>query len=154
MKTELWLIGKTTFPYLEEGCKDYIKRLKRMTDFNVQILPDVKAGEPAILKEKEARMLLEKLKPDDKLILLDERGKSFSSTEWAQELQNMQMSAVKRVVFLVGGAYGFHEKIYERSSEMLSLSRMTFSHQLIRLIFLEQLYRGFTIINRVPYHHE
>lgn len=154
MKTELWLIGKTAFPYLEEGCQDYIKRLKRMTDFNVQILPDVKANEPAILKDKEARMLLEKLKPEDKLILLDERGKSFSSTEWAQELENMQMSAVKRVIFLVGGAYGFHETVYERSNAMLSLSRMTFSHQLIRLIFLEQLYRAFTIIHRIPYHHE
>ena len=154
MKTELWLIGKTAFPYLEDGCQDYIKRLKRMTDFHVQILPDVKSNETNVLKEKEARMVLDRLRPDDKLVLLDERGKTFSSTEWAREMETMQMNAVKRVIFLVGGAYGFHDLLYHRANAQLSLSKMTFSHQLIRLIFLEQLYRAFTIIQRIPYHHD
>ena len=153
MKIEFWVTGKTAFSYLDEGCKDYIKRLSRLTDFNMQILPDVKTSDTSSLLIKEAKQVLEKLKADDQLILLDERGKMMSSTDWAADLEQRQMNNQKRVVYLIGGAYGFDELLYQRANAMMSMSKLTFSHQIIRLLFLEQLYRAFTIIKGLPYHH-
>ena len=153
MKIEFWVTGKTAFSYLDEGCKDYIKRLSRLTDFNMLILPDVKSSDTSTLLLKEAKQVLEKLKADDQLILLDERGKMMSSTEWAADLEQRQMNNQKRVVYLIGGAYGFDELLYQRANAMMSMSKLTFSHQIIRLLFLEQLYRAFTIIKGLPYHH-
>lgn len=154
MKIEFWVLGKTAFKYLDVGIQDYQKRLKRLTNFELIVFPDIKAKSPQIFKEKEAKQVLEKLKKEDQLILLDDKGSSFTSIEFAQEIEKRQMLLQKKVIFLVGGAYGFHESIYERTNAQLSLSKMTFSHQLIRLIFLEQLYRAFTIIKGLPYHHE
>lgn len=154
MKIEFWVLGKTAFKYLDVGIQDYQKRLKRLTNFELIVFPDIKAKSPQIFKEKEAKQVLEKLKKEDQLILLDDKGQSFTSIEFAQEIEKRQMLLQKKVIFLVGGAYGFHESIYERANSQLSLSKMTFSHQLIRLIFLEQLYRAFTIIKGLPYHHE
>jgi 23S rRNA (pseudouridine1915-N3)-methyltransferase len=154
MKVEFWVIGKTAFKYLDEGMKDYGKRLSRWVDFQVVVFPGSKSSDHKVLMLIEAKQVLEKLKPDDQLILMDERGKMLSSNEFAEELSRRQMLSQKRLVFLIGGAYGFDQSLYDRSNMMLSLSKMTFSHQIIRLIFLEQLYRAFTIIKGLPYHHE
>ena len=154
MKIEFWVLGKTSFKYLDQGIQDYEKRLKRFTDFQIVIIPDIKANDPKTFITKEAKQILERIKPEDQLILLDDKGKSFTSLEFAEEIEKRQMLQQKKIIFLVGGAYGFDESIYKRSNAMLSLSSMTFSHQIIRLIFLEQLYRAFTIIKGLPYHHE
>jgi len=154
MKIEFWVLGKTTFKYLDEGCQDYIKRLNRLTDFQMFVLPDIKANDPRTFMTKEAGQILAKLRPEDQLILLDERGKMYNSISFAREIERRQMLHQKRVIFLVGGAYGFDEAVYNRSNALLSLSQMTFSHQLVRVLFLEQLYRAFTIIKGLPYHHE
>lgn len=154
MKVEFWVLGKTTFKYLDEGIKDYSKRMTRLTDFQMVVLPDIKANDPKSFMSKEAKQILEKLKPEDQLILLDERGKMYSSIQFAQEIEKRQMLLQKKIIFLVGGAYGFDESVYKRSNAQLSLSPMTFSHQLVRVLFLEQLYRAFTIIKGLPYHHE
>mgnify|MGYP003556308100 FL=1 len=154
MKIEFWVLGKTSFKYLDQVIQDYEKRLKRFTDFQIVIIPDIKANDPKTFITKEAKQILERIKPEDQLILLDDKGKSFTSLEFAEEIEKRQMLQQKKIIFLVGGAYGFDESIYKRSNAMLSLSSMTFSHQIIRLIFLEQLYRAFTIIKGLPYHHE
>jgi 23S rRNA (pseudouridine1915-N3)-methyltransferase len=139
---------------LDEGIQDYQKRLKRFTDFQIVILPDIKANDPKTFIIKEAKQVLEKINPEDQLILLDDKGKNYTSLQFAEEIEKRQMLHQKKIIFLVGGAYGFDESVYKRANAMLSLSSMTFSHQIIRLIFLEQLYRAFTIIKGLPYHHE
>lgn len=157
MKTEVMMIGKTAFSYLEQGCKEYFQRLQRFTDIEWTIIPDIKSAthlSPETLKSKEADAILAKLKPDDVLILLDENGDTFSSRKFARWIEQQQLNSTKKLVFLIGGAYGFDDKIYQRARYKISLSEMTFSHQLIRLIFMEQLYRAFTIINGLPYHHD
>ena len=154
MKIEFWVLGKTSFKYLDQGIQDYEKRLKRFTDFQIVIIPDIKANDPKTFITKEAKQILERIKPEDQLILLDDKGKSFTSLEFAEEIEKRQMLQQKKIIFLVGGAYGFDESVYNRANALLSLSSMTFSHQIIRLIFLEQLYRAFTIIKGLPYHHE
>lgn len=154
MKIEFWVLGKTSFKYLDEGIQDYQKRLKRFTDFQTIIIPDIKANDPKTFITKEAKQVLDKLNPEDQLILLDDKGKNYTSLQFAEEIEKRQMLHQKKVIFLVGGAYGFDDTIYKRANALLSLSSMTFSHQIIRLIFLEQLYRAFTIIKGLPYHHE
>ena len=154
MKIEFWVLGKTSFKYLDEGIQDYQKRLKRFTDFQTIIIPDIKANDPKKFITKEAKQVLDKLNPEDQLILLDDKGKNYTSLQFAEEIEKRQMLHQKKVIFLVGGAYGFDDTIYKRANALLSLSSMTFSHQIIRLIFLEQLYRAFTIIKGLPYHHE
>lgn len=157
MKVELWLIGKTSFGYIKEGMEIYQKRLTHYLPFEVSIIPDIKNAKnlrPNQIKVKEGATINSKLKKEDFLILLDERGKHFSSVEFAKFLdQKLQMS-YKKIVFLVGGAYGFSEDIYKRANSKLSLSKMTFSHQMIRLFVLEQIYRGMTILRNEPYHNE
>jgi 23S rRNA (pseudouridine1915-N3)-methyltransferase len=156
MKVTLWQIGKTAFPYLEEGMGIYESRLKRYLPFQVETLPDVKNAQKlsgAQLKTKEGELILARLKPDDHLVLLDERGKMYASREWAKVWEGELMKPHKRIIFLIGGAYGFSEKVYERANAKLSLSKMTFSHQMIRLFFLEQLYRAMTILRNEPYHN-
>ena len=154
MKIEFWVLGKTSFKHLDQGIQDYAKRLKYLTNFQMFVFSDIKAKEANTFLKKEAKQVLNKLNKDDQLILLDERGKMFSSIEFAKEIEKRQMLQQKRVVFLIGGAYGFDESIYQRANAKISLSKMTFSHQLIRVLFLEQLYRAFTIIKGLPYHHE
>jgi 23S rRNA (pseudouridine1915-N3)-methyltransferase len=157
MKVELWLIGKTSFGYIKEGMEIYQKRLTHYLPFEVSIILDIKNAKnlrPNQIKVKEGATINSKLKKEDFLILLDERGKHFSSVEFAKFLdQKLQMS-YKKIVFLVGGAYGFSEDIYKRANSKLSLSKMTFSHQMIRLFVLEQIYRGMTILRNEPYHNE
>lgn len=154
MKIEFWVLGKTAFKYLDEGIQDYQKRLKRFTDFQIVIIPDIKANDPKTFITKEAKQVLDRINPEDQLILLDDKGKNYTSIQFAEEIEKRQMLQQKKIIFLVGGAYGFDDSVYKRANALLSLSTMTFSHQIIRLIFLEQLYRAFTIIKGLPYHHE
>lgn len=154
MKIEFWVLGKTAFKYLDEGIQDYQKRLKRFTDFQIVIIPDIKANDPKTFITKEAKQVLDRINPEDQLILLDDKGKNYTSIQFAEEIEKRQMLQQKKIIFLVGGAYGFEDSVYKRANALLSLSTMTFSHQIIRLIFLEQLYRAFTIIKGLPYHHE
>ena len=156
MKIELWVIGKTNEPYLKQGIELYVKRLSHYLPFQMIVIPDVKTSKgmkPPQLKNKEAEVILQKLKSEDLLILLDEKGKSFSSIAFAQYLDQLLMRPGRRLVFLVGGAFGFSEALYKRAQGQLSLSEMTFSHQMIRLFFVEQLYRAMTILRNEPYHN-
>jgi 23S rRNA (pseudouridine1915-N3)-methyltransferase len=157
MKTELWLTGKTIFPYLEEGIGIYEKRLVHYLPFQLVVLPEVKNGgtlPPEQLKRREGEVIKTRLKSDDFLVLLDERGKQFTSVEFAAFIEQKQMLGPKRLIFLIGGAWGFPEEIYQRANFRLSLSNMTFSHQMVRLFFLEQLYRAMTILRGESYHNE
>jgi 23S rRNA (pseudouridine1915-N3)-methyltransferase len=157
MKFSLIFVGKTSFKYLEIGIAEYEKRIKRYTDFEIKILKDLKTGKnmPAnIVKIKEGELILKQLKDSDFLILLDEKGKQYSSREFADFIDHKMITGGKRIVFLIGGAFGFSESVYKRANSKLSLSKMTFSHQPIRLLFAEQLYRAFTIIKGEPYHND
>ena len=156
MKVHFWVIGKTNESYLKEGIAIYEKRLRHYLPFEYQVLPDVKqAGKLSArqLKEKEAELVLKQIKSDDYLILLDENGKSLGSVELAKQMERWLQLPQKRLIFLVGGAFGFDQQIYNRANQKLSLSKMTFSHQMIRLFFTEQLYRAMTILRNEPYHN-
>ena len=156
MKVELWAIGKTNERYLEEGMALYEKRLKHYLPFQWSVLPDIKgAGSLSAqqVKAKEGESILSKLKDDDLLILLDERGRSLSSEGFATYLDKKLQQSQRRLIFLIGGAYGFSDALYERAKDQLSLSSMTFSHQMVRLFFMEQLYRVMTILRNEPYHN-
>jgi 23S rRNA (pseudouridine1915-N3)-methyltransferase len=155
MKIELCVVGKTAFKYLDEGIALYEKRLKHYTPFELVILPDAK-GPLSIdaLKTKEGELILNRLSKDDVLILLDENGKHQTSIEFSKYIENQQVNSTKRLIFQIGGAFGFSDAVYNRANAKLSLSKMTFSHQMIRLFFVEQLYRAFTIIKGEKYHNE
>lgn len=150
-------IGKTDESYVREGLEKYLLRLKHYVNFNVVIIPDLKnskhltAGQQ---KAGEAALFLKQLLPSDRVVLLDERGREFRSVDFAGYLNKLMVDSVQHVVFLVGGPYGFDDTIYKRANERISLSKMTFSHQMIRLFFTEQLYRALTILRGEPYHHE
>jgi len=157
MKATLLLVGDTAFDYLKEGIGIYEKRLTHYLPFDVQVIPNLKNAKKlseAQIKEKEGALILKKLDKGDRLILLDERGKQFRSIEFARYLEQQLQLSNRRLVFLVGGAYGFSDAVYKRSDGKLSLSKMTFSHQMIRLFVIEQIYRGMAILNNHPYHHE
>ena len=156
MKITLLLVGKTLKGWIKDGLDVYEGRLGHYVGFNVVEIPELKnvsALTKDQIKKKEGELILKAVRPDDNLILLDERGMERSSLEWASFLQT-EMAKGKNIVYVVGGAYGFSEEVYARSNGKVSLSRMTFSHQMVRVIFAEQLYRAFTIINGEPYHHE
>lgn len=154
---KLIAIGKTKESYFNEAIAVYIKRLSFYIKFEFLILPDIKNAANMshdILKVKEAELFLRSIKTDDTVILLDDKGKSFSSLEWSKHLEQKISSDSKDIVFIIGGAFGFDDSLYQRANEKLSLSKFTFSHQMVRLIFVEQLYRAFTIIKGEKYHHE
>ena len=156
MKVELWMIGKTAFSYLDEGMAIYEKRLRHYLPFSIELIPDIKAAKnlsPDELKKKEGLLILKKLRSDDFLILLDEGGKAFTSVAFSGFMENHLSLSKKRLIFQIGGAYGFSEEIYKRANTKIALSKMTFSHQMIRLFFLEQLYRAMTILKGEPYHN-
>jgi 23S rRNA (pseudouridine1915-N3)-methyltransferase len=156
MKVRFVVIGKTAFDDLKVGEQRYQSRLVHYCQFERLELPDVKnpkALSKAQIKEKEGLLLLEKIQATDLLILLDENGQQFSSEEWAVWLEKKQMQHAGHFVFVIGGAYGFSEAVYQRANVKISLSKMTFSHQMVRMIFLEQLYRAFSILKGEPYHH-
>lgn len=157
MKLMLLMIGKTTENSLQSLIQDYVGRLQFYISLEVVVLPELKNTKKLSVseqKEKEAEMLFKQLEAKDHLILLDEKGKQYSSTEFAQFMGKKLESTIKRTIFVIGGPYGFAERVYERADGMLSLSRMTFSHQMIRLLFTEQLYRAMTILKGENYHHE
>ena len=156
MKIKLIVVGKTKSKYLIDGEAEYEKRLKYYTKFEEIIISDVKqAGKrtKSELKKNEGQLILGKIENGDHVVLLDEKGKSCSSLEFSQLLQKKMNSSLKSLVFVVGGAYGFSDEVYQRANLKVSLSNMTFSHQMIRLLFKEQLYRGFSIIRGQKYHH-
>jgi len=156
MKITFLLTGETKKGFIDEGIKLYAERIKHYIPFKIVELPDAKlpskAGEAAV-KEKEGEQIKKVLSSLDIVILLDERGKMLSSIELADLIREKSVGSVKNLVFVAGGAFGFSKSIYERANGMISLSKMTFSHQIVRVIFLEQLYRAFTIIRNEPYHH-
>lgn len=157
MKTEFWYIGKTSFPYLEKGMDIYEKRLERYLPFQSVLIPDVKNGKklpPEQLKIKEGEAVLNKLNNTDFLVLLDERGKEMTSLQFSKFMEQKLQLGNRKLIFLVGGAYGFSEMVYQRADQKMSLSKMTFSHQMIRLFFLEQIFRAMSILKGEPYHNE
>ena len=149
-------MGKTRFPFIKEGMQEYIKRLKHYCDFQLKEIPELKnAGswpQQKVMSE-EGNLILKSLSDRDFVILLDERGKEMDSIQFAEWLDRKHLESIKSMVFVVGGAFGFDKKVYERSDLKFSLSRLTFSHQVVPLFFTEQLYRAFTIIRGAPYHH-
>lgn len=157
MKVIVYTVGKTSEAYLREGIGIYEKRLRHYLPVSFEVIPDVKnAGKlsPEQLKAREGEAILGRLRNDDGLILLDERGKQFGSVAFAGWLDQQLQRPYKRLVFVVGGAFGFADEVYARANGKLSLSPMTFSHQMIRLFFAEQLYRGMTILRGEKYHNE
>ena len=157
MKIKVLQIGKTNDEYLLKGIDEYSLRIKNYVPFEIETIPYLKNSNSfstELVKQKEGELILQKIKKEDILILLDENGKTYSSKGFATFLQQQMNAGNKQLIFLIGGAYGFSSDVYERSNGKLSLSSMTFSHQIIRIIFIEQLYRGFTIIHHHPYHHE
>jgi 23S rRNA (pseudouridine1915-N3)-methyltransferase len=156
LKISIISIGKTNEKYLENGLEIYLGRLKHYTNLEWFELKDVKNSNKLSaeeLKKKEGEMILSKIENGDVLILLDENGKNFTSREFSKVIEQQMMISTKHIIFLIGGAFGFSDEIYERANNKISLSKMTFSHQLIRLIFAEQLYRAFTILKGEKYHH-
>ncbi|OYQ44418.1 23S rRNA (pseudouridine(1915)-N(3))-methyltransferase RlmH [Flavobacterium aurantiibacter] len=156
MTLKLMAVGKTDDKQLEALTDRYVNRLKHYIKFEIDFLADIKNVKnlsEAQQKEKEGQLILAKVANTDFLVLLDERGKSFSSEAFAEYLQQRMNSGVKNLIFVIGGPYGFSEAVYERANAKVSLSAMTFSHQMIRLFVVEQLYRGFTILRNEPYHH-
>ena len=156
MKTELIVVGKTTNKHFIAAINDYLERIGHYMPFSVTVIPELRNAKSLSQqqqKDKEGEAILRLLQPSDTVVLLDERGKEPRSIELADWLQRQQQIA-RRLVFIIGGPYGFSQQVYSRADSMLSLSRMTFSHQMVRLIFVEQLYRACTIIKGEPYHHE
>ncbi len=156
MKIEFWAIGKTERGWVEDGAAVYASRLKKYGAFEAVVLPDVreKSLEPELLKRREGEAILKRLEPTDFLVLLDERGAEFSSRAFAEWIEKLQISGPKRLIFLVGGAFGFSAEVYSRANFQLSLSKMTMPHQMIRIVFLEQLFRAFSILKNEPYHND
>lgn len=157
MKIQLYQVGKTSFSFIQEGEKIYTDRIKRFTKFEQITIPNLKKGNKlneTEIKKKEGELILQKITNKDYLILLDDKGKSYTSKAFAEYIGEKQNHLSKNLVFLIGGAYGFSDAVYKRADAKMSLSSMTFSHQIIRVVFLEQLYRAFSILNGTPYHHE
>ncbi|PID95730.1 MAG: 23S rRNA (pseudouridine(1915)-N(3))-methyltransferase RlmH [Bacteroidetes bacterium] len=156
MKIQIICIGKTSFNYLDEGIELYLKRLGHYVPLSWTVLPDLKKSkhwETEQIKTEEGKILLKKIPNDAIVTLLDVRGKQLNSEDFSNFIQKNMISGAKNLSFIIGGAYGFSEEMYKRANFKISLSKMTFSHQLIRVVFLEQLYRAMTILKGEPYHH-
>lgn len=157
MKITLILNGKTEDDYLLTGISAYEKRLKHYIPFETIVIPALKNTKALSIeqqKEKEGELLFKEIQSTDRLILLDEGGKEYNSVDFSGFLQQQMNTGIKNLVFVVGGPYGFSDEVYKRANGKISLSRMTFSHQMVRLFFVEQLYRGMTILKNEPYHHQ
>lgn len=156
MKTKLLVVGKTNDKNITKGIDDYVGRVKHYMPFDIEVIPELKNTKSLTQsnqKEMEAEQILKRLQPSDTVVLLDEHGKEYRSIEFARWIEKLQQTA-RSLVFIIGGPYGLADSVYERSDAKLSLSKMTFSHQMIRLLFVEQIYRACTIIKGEPYHHE
>ncbi|MDD2512831.1 MAG: 23S rRNA (pseudouridine(1915)-N(3))-methyltransferase RlmH [Proteiniphilum sp.] len=157
MKVILLSVGKTDHPLLSQIIEDYRKKVNHYIPFEMKMVPDLKNRKNLSEKEQkreEAALILKMLLPSDQVVLLDDKGKQYRSTEFARYLEKKRHTVARQLVFIAGGPYGFAQEIYDRSREMISLSKMTFTHQMVRLIFAEQLYRAMTILHNEPYHHE
>lgn len=157
MKIELAVIGKTSIGYLKQGIDEYIKRLKHYVPFEIKYIDDIKNTKNISedqQKRTEGAKILSLLDKSDFVVLLDEHGKEYTSMQYSSYIQKRMLSGDKKVVFVIGGPYGFSQEVYDRANDKISFSKMTFNHEMIRLIFTEQLYRAYTIINHEPYHHE
>ena len=157
MKTVLLVVGKTVEKYFVQAIDEYVQRTKHYITFDLEVIPELKNTKNLSeeqQKEKEGELILKSLQPGDTVVLLDEHGKEMRSLEFADYMKRKLNTTNRRLVFIIGGPYGFSPAVYEVAQEKLSLSKMTFSHQMIRLIFVEQLYRAMTIMRGEPYHHE
>jgi len=157
MKIILMVIGKTSQSYLQTGIDEYKTRVNRFIPFEIKTLPDVKTSKKMTVtsqKEAEGELILAQLQPADHVVLLDERGQEFTSRQFADFIENKAITVQKNLVFVIGGPYGFSQAVYNRANSLLSLSKMTFPHELIRLFFTEQIYRAMTIAHNLPYHHD
>ena len=157
MKTLLLVVGKTVEKHYIAAISDYAERVKHYMTFDIEVIPELKNTKSLSneqQKEKEGELILKAIQPSDVVVLLDEKGKEFRSVEFAAWMRNKLNTVNRRLVFVIGGPYGFSADVYAAASERLSLSKMTFSHQMIRLIFVEQLYRAMNILSGGPYHHE
>ena len=157
MRIIVLAVGKTDRKELQQLIDTYVKRLTHYIKFEIKLLPDIKNVKHlsvAEQKKKEGETILKEISTADVLVLLDERGRQFTSKEMAASLQTRMNSGIKNLVFVIGGPYGFSDAVYQKASQEISLSKMTFSHQMIRLFFVEQLYRAFTILKNEPYHHQ
>ncbi len=157
MKILLLVVGKTTDKHLDTLINEYVGRVKHYIPFDLEVIPELKNAKALTFeqqKEREGELIVKSLRDGDYLVLLDEGGKEFRSIEFAQYLERKQTSVARRLVFVIGGPYGFSPKVYELAKEKISLSRMTFSHQMVRLFITEQIYRAMTILRGEPYHHE
>ncbi|WP_315012020.1 23S rRNA (pseudouridine(1915)-N(3))-methyltransferase RlmH [Capnocytophaga leadbetteri] len=157
MNIKLIAVGKTDNPALQQLISTYEKRLSYYINFDLQLLPDIKNSKSLSEEQqkiKEGELILSYVEPSHHLILLDERGKEYTSIAFADELQKKMNTGIKQLTFVIGGPYGFSQAVYQRANSKLSLSKLTFSHQMIRLFFVEQLYRAFTILRNEPYHHQ
>lgn len=157
MKVILLQVGKTTDKYALQAIEEYASRLKHYLSFQIETIPDLKSTKnltEAQIKAKEAEQILAWNKPENQLVLLDERGLEQSSVQFSKWMQKKMNAGLRQLVFVIGGPYGFDDKVYEAVRERISLSKMTFSHQMVRVFFVEQIYRAMTILNGEPYHHE
>lgn len=157
MKTLLLVVGRTVEPHFITAIQDYIQRTKRYLQFDMEVIPELKNTKNLsmeVQKDKEGELILKTLQPGDIIVLLDENGKEMRSIEFADYMKRKMNTVNKRLVFIIGGPYGFSSKVYKVAHEKISLSLMTFSHQMVRLIFIEQLYRAMSILHNSPYHHE
>lgn len=156
MNITLIMVGRTVAAYLESGITEYTKRLKHYIRLDMNIIPELKNAKNMRedqIRDTEGELILSRIEQSDYVVLLDEAGRLGSSEDMAAWMQGMMNRGTRRLIFVVGGAYGFSDSVYRRANEKLSLSPMTFSHQMVRLIFVEQLYRAMTIIRGEPYHH-
>jgi len=156
MKIHLLVTGKTNQKYIQLGLDDFCNRLSHYFPFKMEIIPEINNTKNLSieqLKDKEGKLILKHIQSGDYIVLLDERGKEFTSVNFADYIEKKTFTNVKRLVFVIGGAYGFSNEVYETANEKIALSKMTFSHQMVRLIFVEQLYRAMTILGNEPYHH-
>lgn len=157
MKIEVIAIGRTQSKYLVEGIENYVDRIGHYVPFSLTVLPDLKSTKSLSedqQKQREGQMMLDFFQTSDAVILLDERGKELTSREFAAFIDRKMVSGLKRLVFVIGGPYGFSQEVYQRADGKISLSRMTFSHEMVRLFFVEQVYRAMTILRGEPYHHD
>ena len=157
MKITLLTVGKTDKDWVRQGLDIYVSRLKHYIPFSIVEIPELKnvsALSKDQIKSKEGELILKNIRPSDELVLLDERGRQYTSVELAKVIQDRITYSGRDMVFVIGGAYGFSQAVYDRADSRISLSKMTFSHQMVRAIFAEQIYRAFTIMRGEPYHHE
>ena len=157
MNISLVVIGKTNVDYIEKGIEVYKKRISNYNRFDIEVIADIKNAKSLtvdLIKQQEGEAILKQIAKFDYVVLLDENGKEFSSVEFAKWIDKLNFQSLRSVCFVVGGAYGFSDEVYKRANTKLSISKMTFSHQMIRLLFIEQLYRAYTIQNNEPYHHQ